>query len=196
MMSRKPTLFNAFCLALVMALLVFSFAFAQTGGTSEPGMDMATETPLPALDAATPTPDYGQMPMGSGTYGMGGMGTMSGTMVPGQMQGTTCPMMSGMDMSSMSGMSGMSGMTGMGSMSGMSGTTGMTGMDMSGMTGMGNMNVMPASPGSILLGGLNPWWLLGWGLLGLLLLAILVGVVIGIVWLVRRSQPAKPVQPV
>ena len=120
----------------------------------------------------------GMAGMGSGTMpggmGMGATGSITGTLTTG-----SCPMMGGM-----SGMSGMS----MGSGSSMSG------MDMSDdymIAGMDlyetNGDVATASSNIFT----NPWLLLGWVLVGLLILGILAAIVVGILWLIRRSKPTQ-----
>jgi hypothetical protein len=81
----------------------------------------------------------------------------------------SCPMMSGMDM------------TGMG---GMSGNSTMLGMDMTGMSGYVTQESTSVFN--------NPWMLIGWVLLGLLVIALLVGIVFGIVWLIRYPKQTHP----
>jgi hypothetical protein len=202
-MSRNKKGLTALILTLGMLILVSTMVWAQTGTTPEAGMGMTTDVTqiAPTASSVTATPDYGQMPMGSGADGMGvmngtgSMGSMSGmgSMGSGQMSMdmATCPMAGSMEMSSMSGMSGMgstSGMTGMNNMNGMTGST-----------GMGAQAPMMANSSEMREGAsfwdLSPWWILGWSLLGLLALAVLGAIVVGIVWLIRRVQPTKPVQP-
>jgi hypothetical protein len=38
----------------------------------------------------------------------------------------------------------------------------------------------------------NPWLLLGWVLLVLVLLAVLAGIIVGGVWIIRRARPVHP----
>jgi hypothetical protein len=118
-------------------------------------------------------------------------------MTMGAMDATSCPMMGSMNMTSMNGTSGMAGMTGAG-MGAMNGTTNMPGM--SGMTGMGmsaqggTMPDLTTADGAFSFLTLNPWWFLGWSLMVLLVLALLVGIVVGTIWLIRRTRPGKPIQ--
>jgi hypothetical protein len=106
----------------------------------------------------------------TGTMGMSGMGSM------GMGDMASCPMMSG---SSMSG-SSMSGMD-------MGTDLSMIGMDMGEVSGS-----VEYSSGSV---WSNPWLLLGWIVLVLVVLAILTGTAFGIAWLVRRLRPAPPALP-
>ena len=169
----------ALVLTLVLMMAVSTVVFASSGGApvSQDGMEMPTETPAATEEtgvvySTTPQP-----------------GMMNGTMNSGSMAMGTCPMMSGM--SGMGSMSGMSDMTGMGSMSGMTSMNGMTGgsgmsmMNMSGMQGM-----VEEDPYAWLR---NPWLMLGWLLFGLTMLAVLAGIVLGVLWIIRRSSPAGPV---
>jgi hypothetical protein len=115
---------------------------------------------------------------GNGMMGGGMTGTPSGMNTMGSM-GTSgmdmsgCPMMSGSSMSS----SGM-GTTGMGD------DFSMPGMDISEVSGY-----VEEDSTSILS---DPWFLLGWVLLVLVIIAILVGAGLGIAWIVRRSRPTNP----
>ena len=117
-----------------------------------------------------------------------GPGMMSGN---GMMSGTPMPGANGMAMSgggcAMMGMAGMNGMSGMNGMNGMSGMGGMTGM--SGMVDVDDSEVLLNDPSTWLN---NPWTVLGWLLVLVVLLAILAGIVLGILWIVRRSTPARP----
>ncbi len=132
----------------------------------------------------------------SGSMAMPGMSDMSG-MTGMSMQGTSG--MSGMsDMSGMAmpGMSDMSGMTGMS----MQGTSGMSGMsDMSGMTmqGMSGTSSMTVDQMNDLMGysiyRTNPWWLLGWLVLFLILLGVIAAAMIVIYWIIRQIRRSQPV---
>jgi disulfide bond formation protein DsbB len=156
-----------------------------------------TETPLPggwSLESGTPTAGdiSGLSAMSTGNCPMMGSGVMSGTSD-----------MSGMNMTGMAGMQGgsMVGMTGMqgGSMSGMAGMqggsmAGMTGMQdgsMASMAGMSGMT-MPGMQGMTSIASANPyenpWYLLGWALLALVILAVICGVVMTILWIARRPR--------
>lgn len=111
-----------------------------------------------------------------------GNGMMSGTPMPGAngmaMNSAGCAMMGTSGMTGMSGTAGMSGMSGMNSMSGM---TAVAGADES--------DVLLTDPSTWFN---NPWTLLGWLLVLASVLAILAGIVLGILWIVRRSTPARP----
>ncbi len=113
---------------------------------------------------------------------------------PDAVSGTTmaCPMMSG----SMTGMTGMAGMT-MG--------TGM--QSMSAMGQMGNMSTVGTMPMVGVQGindelynagqrgwyySLNPWRLIGWVLLVVLMLLVVAALVIGVLWLVRQFRGSPP----
>jgi hypothetical protein len=168
---------------------------------------VSTATPQPAQPAAgegetpqlvDPLAQYPQQyDPALGPYGMMGGGITGGMTNYGWYTNaltnttglamTTCPMMSGMDMTSM-------GMTGMGMTS-----ASMTGMDMSSasMTSM----AMPSTTGTGVAENVaeyyqtpwyaNPWILIGWVLLALLVLVVLAGVAVGGVILVRRSGPTQ-----
>lgn len=111
-----------------------------------------------------------------------GYGMMSGTPMPGAngmaMGGSGCAMMG--SMSGTTGMTGMSGMAGMSGMSGMSGTMSMGTLD---------DQFLLTDPATWLN---NPWTMLGWLLVLVAFLAILVGIVLGVLWIVRHVQPARP----
>ena len=114
----------------------------------------------------------------TGTMGMNSMGGMgSGGMGTGN-----CSMMSGSGMSG-SGMSSSemssSGMSSPGMSDGY-----MLGMDMSGVSGYVEDNSSSVFS--------DPWLLIGWVLLGLLVIAILVGAGFGIAWIVHRSRQIRP----
>ena len=107
----------------------------------------------------------GATPSGMGMSGMGSMGTGSMAM--------SCSMMSGAGMSgSMSG-------------AGMSDDYWLSGMDMD-MDETSGYVESDASPFS------DPWLLLGWILLVLVVIAILAGAAFGIVWIIRRSGQDHP----
>jgi hypothetical protein len=40
----------------------------------------------------------------------------------------------------------------------------------------------------------DPWQLVGWLVLGLALLGLIAGLVVGVLWLIRRSRRGQPVQ--
>jgi hypothetical protein len=189
----------------------------QTGmdmatATSEPELSPVPSSPEPAAlsnESAVPT----QTAIASDQYDpygvMGGQVStcpmLSGTAMPGT-SGTSMGGMSGMGMSGMSGtnMSGMSGMT-MGDMTGM-GMGGMSGMNMGGMAGMNMADMTGMNTGSMAgmnMAGIdgvgmsfsslwytNPWWLLGWVILILLAIAILIGALLAVLWIIRRNRPA------
>ena len=192
--------------------LLFLFtttALAGSGGAPRPQAgDSPTLTPAPAVEMTVDATAV----MGPMTGSMGNMPMMSGTpMANMPMNGAgsaSCPMMAGMDMTGMSGTTGMgSGM--MGSMAGMSATS-MPGMNMGGSgmamgTGMGsgmmmggtsmNMNQVETDDMPLynnLVWYRNPWYLLGWLLFGIVSLAFLVALVVGVVWVIRRTRPAPP----
>jgi hypothetical protein len=199
-MTKRSKLLLGMTFALMLCMFVFSLGNAQQN-PSVPPAQMASETPIYAittqdmptgmdsqLAAATatpaPIPTFGASPFGSSMGGMSGMNGMNGTTgMSGMDMGTSCPMMGQMSsgMTGMSGMSGMSGMTGMGGTS-MS-TTGMAGMS----TMTGTMSLYDAD-GRFVVWNLNPWWVLGWLLVALVLLAVLASAVFGAVTLVRRIR--------
>lgn len=117
--------------------------------------------------------------------------TQSG--LPGASTGTamgsgqaSCPMMSGTT-GTRSGMSGMSGMPGMGRMSGM-GT-----MPMNGPMVMGDAL---SSTQASFFNSTNPWWLVGWIIVFVLVIALLAFLVLGILWMARQLRKEKPAAPV
>jgi len=115
----------------------------------------------------------GATPSGMGMSGVGSMGTSGmGSMGAGSMA-MSCSMMSGAGMSgSMSG-------------AGMSDDYWLSGMDMD-MDETSGYVESDASPFS------DPWLLLGWILLVLVVIAILAGAAFGIVWIIRRSGQDHP----
>lgn len=165
-MFRKIIISIVVCAALV--LVMATFASAQSGSQVSYQDPMATPTTVLPLQGDLPLANSqtGNCPMMSGS-GMSGM-NMNG--------------MSGMPMDQMSGMQGqgMSGMTGMQGMSGMSGMTGMQGMS--------GMN-MPGTNGDMLWYN-NPWLVLGWILLTVVVLVALFGLGLGIRWFILRPKAA------
>jgi len=146
-------------------------------------------TPYPDA-SATYYPYMGSSGMGGGCGGGGmGGGMGSGGMGMGMGSGST---MSGTPMSGMGGMGGMGSMSGSmdmnncSMMSGMNmyGDATMLGMDMTGMSGS-----VASSSTSVFS---NPWLLIGWVLLGVLVVAILFGIGFGIAWLIRYSKQTRP----
>jgi flagellar basal body-associated protein FliL len=190
LMYRKAIISLVLCVAVLLA--ISTLVSAQ--GDSQPGnqMDMGTPTPVPA-DAATPAlPLAGDLPLTGSQTGncpmMRGMG-MSGS---GNMTGMNMGNMSGMQMGDMSGMSGMTGTQGMSGMSGMQGMSGMSGMQ--GMQGMSGMNGMAMSGAMYTVPWYsNPWLMLGWLLLIVTVIAITVGIFLGIRWLFRKPKMAQSV---
>jgi hypothetical protein len=190
-------------------LMVFTVSATVNGqvdvARSQDQAPMETETVqatptavAPAFEAetgtATPTPDLQMSGMSGG-----------------------CPMMSGAMTGNASSMTGMSGMAGM---SGMTGTSGMSGMnDMSSMTDMSSMSNMSGGAGISNVSGMSstsameaarlfqimtgqgvlpyttdPWWLLGWLVLFVSVLALIAGLTAAVVLFVRgwrRRQPAQ-----
>ena len=118
------------------------------------------------------------MTMTPGNGIISGNGMMLGTPQPGIMGGSGCAMMGNTGMTGMNGMNGASGMGGM-NVSGM-GTMGMASLD---------DQVILSDPSTWLN---NPWTILGWLLVLVALLAILAGIVLGILWIIRRSTPPRP----
>jgi hypothetical protein len=191
--------------------------------TDESGMGMPTQIASPKLSpvpftplseesgdqnslpdettvAPAPYDPYGVMGNQSGSCPM-----LSGTPMPGAsgMSSTGMGMMSGMNMGDMPGMgmgcmSGMSSdsMTGMnmGTLSGMS-SDGMSGMNMGNMAGMNMTGIEGGWMGISSLWYTNPWWLLGWVVLVLLSIAVLVGLVLAVVLVIRRSRPSPVLVP-
>jgi hypothetical protein len=202
-MSKIMRLIPGTMLALLLSGLLFTVAQAQQVTPTSPqvvpsnstmGGMMATQ-PVPAGSANDP--QTGTMSMGSG---MNGMGSMTGTGSMGAMSGTgsmssSCPAMGSMSggMSS-TGMGQMGSGTAMGS--GMNGAGMSQGNMMTGMNGSITMNGSAMNPsaslfdadGRLVFWNLNPWWLLGWMLFGLLVLAILGGAAYGVVALVRNTR--------
>jgi hypothetical protein len=192
-----------FVLTALLTVLLWSPALGQDM--------MATATPAPQLPTAIVTPIADSatgVPMMQGTPGttMYGGAMMAGGGMMGGMAGTTngaamamdgsmsCPMMDSMgSMGSMSG-SSMSGTMGMG------GTV--SGMPMAG----GSVAAMPAA-GVVTASGqvitatgpsfwnLNPWWMFGWALLGVFVIAVISGIVVGSIWLIRKSKPVSSPPP-
>jgi hypothetical protein len=221
-MSRKLKLTLVTILILVTALLTAAAAggwespLAQMDMPTETMQPPSTVSPVTPEMQETPTPEdlggvqsaasptwtsiftgYTPYPDASGTYypymggtGMGGGcggGGMSGGMGSGGMgmgSGTT---INGTPMSGMGGMSGSMDMSSCSMMSGMnmSGDATMLGMDMTGMSG----SVVSSSTSVFN----NPWLLIGWVLLGVLVVAILIGIGLGIAWLIRYSKQTRPV---
>jgi hypothetical protein len=158
--------------ALVLLAAISGIAFAgsipQPSPLSGAGQQVVTMTPSTGVYIGTPQP---------GIYGT-------------TMTGSTCPMMSGS-----SGMTGMTGMTDMTGMTGMTGMTDMSSMDMTGTTSTMNMAAMDDT--QVILSDPstwvnNPWTMLGWLLVLVAFLAILIGIVLGVVWIVRHAMPARP----
>lgn len=152
---------------LIAFILTAALLVAVSGSVSAGGPGVAPN------QEATPTPVYGMNSSGG------------------------CPMMSGS--SSMTGMSGMSGMSGMGSMSGMSGMGSMSGMSsMGSMSSMSNMPYMDenyvvfSDPTTWV--NANPWRLIGWVIFGLVVLAVIAAMGLGVFWLARRILEKRPVK--
>lgn len=159
-------------LSLVLLIPMAGASGMQMDPTATPAVEPTPSEPF--SDSSSTCATTGTCVTGSGTMGSGSTGD--------------CPMMSG-DLTGMGGMSGMSGMNGMSGMSGMTGMTGMGSMSMQGMSGMTASGNMLMGSTSTSLWNQNPWFILGWVLLGLVLLAAVAGIVVGTVWLIRRSRP-------
>jgi hypothetical protein len=157
-------------IAIVLLIAISTIAFA--GSQPQPVSPLVNGPQI-----VTMTPGYGMM-SGTPQPGTNGMG----------MGGSGCAMMG------MTGMNGAAGMSNMPGMSGMPGSSAMSGgMAMSG-TGTMNMaslddQVILSDPATWLN---NPWTLLGWLLVLAAMLAILGGIVLGTLWIVRRSTSTKP----
>jgi hypothetical protein len=176
-MFRKHMLALVLCVTLLLTISTLAAAQGQNELAFQDGMGMETATPQPIPTAVADLPLSGNLPLAGAQTG-------------------TCPMMGG-DTSGMSGMSG----AGMAGMSGTSGMNGMAGMNINGTTGMSGMSGMSGVPGqgmvdlertgfnAWLYSLPNPWYLLGWVLLTLILAAILAGAALGIIQLLRRPQP-------
>ncbi len=195
-------------LALGLALLP-GFVLCQAQGTEPTMPPSATPTSTPGtgqpqtgITGSGPGDASGGCPMmdDDDTVGMGGVmaqtGIASGTM------GFGNPMMGS------TGVAGMGGnMVQTGAMGAASGSIGSMGSgcpmtsdmaDMSGsMAGSGSPVTGLSMQGGGLVdseGNLNPWWLLGWIAIGLLVICLIGGLVFGAVWLARRSRPGTPAQ--
>ena len=180
-MFRKSIISVVLCVTLL--FFIFTLVSAQEPGKETYQMD-GTPTAAPLPVEATPIPELplsNQSAAQSGTCPM-----MSGSGV------TTAGGMSGMGMNGMSGMQGTSGMN----MGSTSGTQGMPGGTMS-MGGMASMN-MTGMNGPIVTYATswytNPWLMLGWVLLVLIVLAALAGIVLGVQTLRQRSKAVAPVE--
>jgi hypothetical protein len=205
-------------LITVVIMTFASLTISATGGLNKPlaqtGMGMATDTPQPQTpqmqDTPTPggnnpamglpsptwtsiftgyTPYPNMTPMAGSAMGSGMMGRgmnlssqdTTGA-ITGSMTSSNCPMMSGMG--SMGGMGAMD-MGGGSSMPGMDmgSNYAIEGMDMYGTSGY--VQTSPSDPFS------NPWLLIGWVLLAVLIFGILAAIVVAIIWLIRRSKPPQ-----
>ncbi len=121
-----------------------------------------------------------------------GLAVSSTTAVMGSGQ-MPCPMMNG-SMSTTSGMAGTTnGMTGMTGMAGMADVSDMPMAQMGGMTmaGASSINDVVSSSQSGLL-AINPWWVLGWILSILVVVALLVFFGLGIARLIKQKGKEKP----
>lgn len=154
-------------LAVLLPLAIATVIFAGSPGTAA-AQAMPTATPAPLVTPVTST----------------------GTTIPG-MGAMSCPMMSG----------GMASMQGMGTMPGM-GTMQNTSATMGNMNSMGNMYGMSTmssvsdryiilSDPTTWING-NPWTLLGWIVLFLVLLTILAAFGLGVFYLARRITQSRP----
>jgi len=163
-MQKKLVASLVIAIVLLVAIsgIAFAGSVAQPTSLLENGQQVVTMTPATGAYIGTPLP---------GVYGM-------------TMDGTSCPMMSGT--SGMTGMTGMSGMTGMTDMSSMNMTGTTSTMDM---TAMEDTQVILSDPSTWVN---NPWTMLGWLLVLVAFLAIIVGIVLGVVWIVRHVMPARP----
>jgi hypothetical protein len=212
MTMKKATTVFALTLTLIWVLIFSSTALGQ--GTTSPVPDNPTSDGMSLLTPTQPGYDsqseYLQATSVPGMGAMGGMGTMGGTGSMGAMgdmstmnMGSACPMMSG-------GMTGSTSMSGSGSMSGidsMSGSGSMMGNGMTGMTMPGMQSMAPMAGTSpqqmndlygFSINRVNPWWLVGWFVLFLLVLGLIVVSAAGAGWLFTRSKykPAVPSNPV
>jgi hypothetical protein len=160
------------------ALLFLFFTLVSAQGQKEVyQMDMSTPTATSLPVESTPV---AELPLSGAQSGTGTCPMMGGTSMTG------AGSMSGMGMGNMTGMQGMSSMN-MGNMSGMQGMQNMPG----GMAGM-NMNGPMAAYATPWYS--NPWLMLGWMLVVLVVLGILAGIVLMVQTLRRRSEAVVPVE--
>ncbi len=128
--------------------------------------------------------------------------TAGGSTAAGSMDVSSCPMMSGAMTGNGTSMQGMPGTSGMSGMPGMSGTSGMQGMSISpGMRGASGLVgaqgigvVQPASEQGFSIFDSDPWRLLGWLALFLAVLGLIVGLAMGVFWLIGWFKRGQPVQ--
>ncbi len=176
-MKRKSILFIIFAAFLLLTMLAIAFAGSPSTAAAQ---NMPTATPVPLVT-----------PIVSAGTTAGGMGAMN------------CPMMSG-GMAGTGTMSGMASMPGMGSMpmnttANMGNMGGMTGMNMSGMSSMPGMsNMSPMNDRYVILSdpttwfAANPWILIGWIVLLVVLLTILAAFGLAVFYLARRIAQNRP----
>lgn len=177
-------------LTVMLTVLVWTPAQGQMG-TMTP-MALPTAIVTPSANDATPLTSGTAMPYGYGS------GMMGGNMMNGITSGTDYDanansgcMMGGMNM--MGGMGSMGGMSSMGGVGSMTGVGSTVGMPMSGSMQTASGLIIPATGTSFW--NLNPWWVFGWVLLGLFVIAMLSGIVAGTIWLLRKPKMTKSIPP-
>ncbi len=217
-MFHKLKLAISIITLLVIAVMTMAVAAGWQRPLSQTGMDMPTDTmqPEPIDGTATPIPQGTSVPVVNTPGSIAPSPTMTSiftgfTPPPTAMSvGGTSGMSGSMGMgTTITGTIGMAGMTGMGSMGAagmdMSGCPMMSGSSMSSsaMSGMGTgtdllMSGMDMDDSSSMVAyestmdTTNPWMILGWVVLGLVSLAIILAVVVGVVFFVRYLRKARP----
>ena len=203
-MTKRIAAILAVMLALSLMLGFFSAASGQgeTPGPTEKPRSDATVQPRSTMEAESSEAESSQDDSLTNSTQLSGMTTGGCPMMSGTMTGSSTMSGATTSMSGMAGMGSMAGMTGVSNMTGMNGTTNITGMNgMSSMTGMQNMSGNQAMGAAQMLGEqqfslatLNPWWVLGWLVLVLFVLALTIGLIVGVVLLIRGQRRRQPVQ--